>query len=132
LGLNTTGGAINPEKSRWIYAGYEWTNGHWAYAPQPDLTMEILLLDGSPATISQGEVSMAEKSLGVWSTMDGNNAKHISKNITGRFISWTSKMTNGHLPSRLGLIAYKFKLWPGIRYGLATLAMPLEAAQSIL
>jgi hypothetical protein len=132
LGLNATGSAINPEKSRWIYAGYKGTNGCWAYAPQPDLTMKIPLPEGSPATISQGEVSTAEKSLGVWSTMDGNDAKHISKNITGRFISWTSKMTNGHLPARLGWIAYKFKLWPGIRYGLATLAMPLEAAQSIL
>jgi hypothetical protein len=38
-------------------------------------------------------------------------------------------MKNGHLPARLGWVAYKFKLWPGVRYGLATLAMPLEAAQ---
>jgi hypothetical protein len=61
-GLNATGGSINPEKSCWIYAGYKWTNGSWAYAPQPDLTMEIPLPDGSCATISQGEVSTAKKS----------------------------------------------------------------------
>ncbi len=85
--LNAIGGAINPLKSHWIYAGYEWTNGSWAYAPQPDLKMEIPLPDGSSTTISQGEVSIVEKSLGVWSTMDGNDAKHISKNITGSFIS---------------------------------------------
>jgi hypothetical protein len=132
LELNATGGAINPEKSHWTYAGCMWTNGCWAYAPQPDLTMEIPLLDGSPATISQGEVSMVEKSLRVWSTMDGNNAKHTSKNITGRFISWTLKMANGHLPAHLGWITYKFKLWPGIQYRLATLAMPLETPQSVL
>jgi hypothetical protein len=75
---------------------------------------------------------MAGKPLGVWSTIDGNDAKHISKNIMGRFISWTSKMTNRYLLARLGWITYKFKLWPGIQYGLATLAMPLETAQSIL
>ena len=40
-----------------------------------------------------------------------------------------SKMKNGHLPACLGWVAYKFKLWPGVRYRLATLAMPLEAAQ---
>jgi hypothetical protein len=131
-GLNATGGTINPEKSRWIHAGYEWTNGGWAYAPHPDLTMEIPLSYGSSTTISQGEVSTAERSLGVWSTVEGNDAKHISNNIMGRFISWTSKMTNGHLPARLGWIAYKFKLWPGIWYGLATLAMPLGTTQSIL
>ncbi len=131
-GLNTTGGAINPEKSRWIYAGYKWTNGSWAYVPQPDLMMEIPLPNGSSATISQGEISMVEKLLGVWSTVDGNDTKHISKNIMGRIISWTLKMTNGHLPACLGWITYKFKLWPGIQYGLATLAMPLETVQSIL
>jgi hypothetical protein len=111
LGLNATQGTINPEKSRWIHAGYKWTNGSWAYDPQPDLTMDIPLPDGSSTTISQEEVSTAEKSLGVWSNVDGNDAKHISKNITGRFISWTSKMTNRHLPAHLGWIAYKFILW---------------------
>ncbi len=107
-GPNTTGDAINPEKSHWIYAGYKWTNGSWAYALQPDLTMEIPLSDGSSTTISQGEVSTAVKSLEVWSTVDGNKAKHISMNFMSRFISWTSKMTNGHLSARLGWIAYKF------------------------
>jgi hypothetical protein len=38
-GLNATGGAINPEKSPWIYAGYNWTDGAWEYAPQPNLPM---------------------------------------------------------------------------------------------
>jgi hypothetical protein len=84
-GLNATGGAINPEKSRWIYAGYEWANGSWSYMRQPDLPMEVPLPDGSSATISQTEVSTAEKALGVWSTVDGNDSKHISKNVTSRF-----------------------------------------------
>jgi hypothetical protein len=131
-GLNATGGAINPEKSRWICAGYSWNNGAWEYAPQPDLPMEILLPGGSAAMISKGEVSVAENALGVWSTVDGDNNVHLSQNITGRVNKWISKMKNGHLPARLGWIAYKFKIWPGIKYGLATLAMPLEIAQKVL
>ena len=131
-GLNATGGAINPEKSRWIYAGYDWTDGAWEYAPQPNLPMEIPLPDGSLATVSQGEVSTAEKALGVWSTVDGNDDKHIAQNITGRIRKWISKMKNGHLPARLGWVAYKIKLWPGVKYGLATLAMPMEIAQRTL
>jgi hypothetical protein len=132
-GLNATGGAINPEKSRWIYAGYEWNDdGTWIYAAQPDLPMEIPLPDGSPATISQADVSTAEKTLGVWSTIDGNDSTHIKHNITGRLQKWTSKMINGHLSARLGWIAYRFKLWPGIRYGLSTLAMPLTTARNTL
>ncbi len=127
-GLNATGGAINLEKSCWIYAGYDWTDGAWEYAPQPNLPIEIPLPDGSSKTVSQGEVSTAEKALGVWSTIDGNDDEHIAQNITGRIRKWISKMKNGHLPARLDWVAYKFKLWPGVKNGLATLAMPMEIA----
>ncbi len=41
-------------------------------------------------------------------------------------------MRNGHLPARLGWMVYRFKLWPGVRYSLATLAIPLTAAQRVL
>jgi hypothetical protein len=41
-------------------------------------------------------------------------------------------MKNGHLPARLGWIAYTFKLLPGTKYGLTTLAMPLEIARKVL
>jgi hypothetical protein len=77
-------------------------------------------------------VSTAEKALGVWLTVNGDDTEHLSKNVTGRFTKWASKMTNGHLPARLGWIAYKFKLWPGIWHGLSTLTAPLSTAQDIL
>jgi hypothetical protein len=41
-------------------------------------------------------------------------------------------MTNGHLPAKLGWVAYRFKLWPGMCYRLATLAMPLKIASCCL
>ncbi len=100
------------------------------------LPMEIPLPDGSAATISQGEVSTAEKALGVWSTVDRNDDEHLVQNlnVNGQDRKWITKMRNRHLPAQLGCVAYKFKLWPGpgIQYGLATLAMPLEIAASIL
>jgi hypothetical protein len=41
-------------------------------------------------------------------------------------------MRNGHLPAKLGWIAYRFKLWAGIRYGLAVLATLLLIAAEVL
>jgi hypothetical protein len=41
-------------------------------------------------------------------------------------------MRNGHLPAKLGWIAYRFKLWAGVRYGLAVLATPLLIAAEVL
>jgi hypothetical protein len=76
--------------------------------------MEILLPDGSTATTSQGEVSAAEKALGVWSTVDRIDKEHLAQNVNGQVRKWIAKMRNGHLPARLGWGAYKLKLWTGI------------------
>jgi hypothetical protein len=131
-GLNATGGAINPEKSHWILANYHLANGQWGYAEQPTAPMEILLPDGSTANIVHGDLMTAEKALGVWSTVSSNDNKHLKESVTGRVGSWISRIRNEHLPARLGWMAYRFKLWPGIQYGLATLAIPLTAAQHVL
>jgi hypothetical protein len=82
-----------------MYAGYQWTKGIYKYTPQPDSSMEIPLPDGSPATISQGEVFTAKKVPGVWSTVDSNDEEHLAQNVTGRVSKLISKMKNGHLPA---------------------------------
>jgi hypothetical protein len=41
-------------------------------------------------------------------------------------------MRNAHLPAQLEWVAYRFKLWAGIRYGIATLSIPLAAAKRLL
>jgi hypothetical protein len=84
LSLNSTGGAINPDKSRWILAAYEWIEGLWRYHTQPKKEMAIPLPDGTRAHISHGDVSTVEKLRGVWSTIDGNDSKHIEENVTGK------------------------------------------------
>jgi hypothetical protein len=41
-------------------------------------------------------------------------------------------MRNVHLPAKLGWITYCFKLWVGVRYGLASLATSLLVAKGVL
>ncbi len=94
--------------------------------------MTIPLPDGTRAPISNGQVTTAEKSLGVWSAIDGVDSKHIEENVTGKTAGRINKMRNAHLPARLGWVAYRFKLWAGIRYGIATLAIPLSEARRVL
>ena len=89
-GLNSTGGAINPNKSRWIFVSYEWINGLWRYSPQPEVEMTIPLPDGTRAQISTGQVTTMEKSLGVWPAIDGDDSKHIEENVTGKTASWVN------------------------------------------
>ena len=94
-GLNSTGGAINPDKSRWILASYEWINGLWRYSSQPEIEMTIPLLDGTRAPISNGQVTTTEKSVGVWSAINGVDSKHIEENVTGKTASWASPSSHG-------------------------------------
>jgi hypothetical protein len=81
-------GAINPDKSRWILAAYEWINGIWRYCQQPEVNMTIPLPHGTRAPISPGHVTTTEKSLGVWSAIKGNNSKHIEENATRKTRNW--------------------------------------------
>ena len=52
---------------------------------------------------------------------EGGNAgqfENIEKKVDG-FV--TTRMRNGKLPSYMGSMAYKFKLWASIRYGIGTM-----------
>ncbi len=49
--LNSTGGAMKPEKSQWILAAYKWVEGTWRYRTQPKKEMRIPLPDDTKAHI---------------------------------------------------------------------------------
>ncbi len=75
---------------------------------------------------------MTEKALCIWSSIDGKDKAHVKHNVTNQVEKWIDKMRNRHLPAKLGWIAYCFKLWVGVRYGLVALAMPLSVAKWVL
>ncbi len=75
---------------------------------------------------------VAEKALGIWSSIDGDNKAHVEHNVTKRVEKWINRMRNGHLLAKLGWIAYRFKLWAGVRYGLAVLVTPQSILAGVL
>ncbi len=131
-GLNTTGGALNPNKCKWTLADYCWNNCRWGYAKQPELDIEIPLPEGTTEKISQGEVLVAEKALDIWSSIDGKDNAHVKHNVTDQVEKWIDKMRNGHLPANLGWIAYCIKQWARVRYGLGSLAISLLVTIGVL
>ncbi len=52
--------------------------------------------------------------------------------MSKKYGQWIDKSTNGHLPCRLNWISYRFKLFPGIRYSLATLATTTSQVDTLL
>jgi len=70
--------------------------------------------------------------LGVWSNPAGKDKKHLEENIIKKYKQWVERSSNGHLPCDLNWKSYFFKLFPGIQYGLATLATPTASVNTLL
>ena len=41
-------------------------------------------------------------------------------------------MKNGHLPPHMGWMAYKYKLWMSMRYGIGTMTNDVEESKHLL
>ena len=129
--LCCTGGALKPEKCFWYLVDYECKEGEWQYTDMVDWELNVPLPDGSEAAIKQRSVYDCKETLGVWSCPAGTEDKQYKK-ILGRMETWHSRTVNGHPPATFAWVSYHLKLWPGIRYGLATMATPLKIATSLL
>ncbi len=70
--------------------------------------------------------------LGVWSNPIGSDEKHLKEVVVGKVKQWAAKIKNDHLPVHLVWKAYQYKLWPGVQYGIATLATPMAVTTSLL
>ena len=131
--LNTTGGALNPTKYYWYGISYKYHDKQWVYdTDPPDNSLTIPLLDGSRAEIAVLSVMEARKMLGVWSSPDGSDNMHLNQVVVAKVSNWVNKIKNAHLPVHLAWKAYRHQLWPGVRYGLATLANRKDMVDSIL
>ena len=74
--LWTTGGLIVPQKSKWWLIDFDWNGKDFVYRQKDDMQGDLFVSDlqGHPVVLEQLEVSTAVESLGVWITMDGNQA----------------------------------------------------------
>jgi hypothetical protein len=86
--------------------------------------------DGTKSYINQEEVTVSKKTLGIHNSPTRGNKGHLNY-IQQKASTWTSRMTNGHLPHHIAWIAYKLQLWPGLRYGLGTMTNNIEEAASM-
>jgi hypothetical protein len=130
--LIATGGALNPDKCYWYLVQYKCVNGIWEHDHDGSYKMSIPLPDGSRQEIKQINHNESKKMLGVWSNPTGDDEKHLREAILGRAETWATRVKNSHLSPRLTWKAYRYSLWPALRYGLATLATPLEQINNIL
>ena len=85
LPLTSTGGALNGDKCYWFMVDYVCNGGIWSYAKTDnDLHLEIPLADGKRVRITQEEITVATKMLGIWACLVEGDTTHITKNVVDR------------------------------------------------
>ena len=75
-GLKATGGALVPEKSYWYLNDFVWTGDRWRYATKEDIPGDIFINnvdDSGREVLHCYKATVANKTLGVFLAMDGNN-----------------------------------------------------------
>ena len=118
-------------KCFWYLPDYQCEDGEWMYAETAPRDFFITNPDGTRSPITQEEVTVSKKTLGIYDLPAGGNKDHL-KYIQEKASTWTSRMINGHLPHHMAWVAYKLQLWPGLCYGLGTMTNNIEAAASSL
>jgi hypothetical protein len=111
--LNATSGALKLEKCFWYLLDYKCKNGEWTYAETVLNNLFITNPDGTRSPITQEEVTVSKKSLGIYNSPARGNKDHL-KYIQEKASMWTSRMIKGHLPHHMAWVAYKLQLWPGL------------------
>jgi hypothetical protein len=74
--------------------------------------LTIILPDGTRRAITQLHVTDSWKMLGVWSSPNGSDKKHLQEVVMGKTTKWVGRLKNSHLPVHLAWKAYCFQLWP--------------------
>lgn len=108
---------------------YECVEGSWNYAPMEYFDLSIPTPDNEEVTIAQLGVNESKEMLSVWSCPSGDDTKHLDEKVMGRISQLTNK--NGHLPTNLAWMLYRFKQWPGLRYGMGMLSTMMEVAKNL-
>ena len=79
--LNVTGGVVRPIKCSWAFIQFQWINGELQYMTERDLPGVIHLEDdnGEMVALKRIEPHVGVKSLGVITSIDGNECKQLER-----------------------------------------------------
>ncbi len=112
---------------------YTCEDGEWSYAEMTPRKLFVAIPDGTKSQINEEKVTVSKKTLGIHDAPAGGNEEHLKyiQQKTQKTLTWTDRMSNGHLPHHMAWIADRLQLWPGLRYGLGTMTNDIEEATSV-
>lgn len=118
--LRTTGGAIEPSKSDWVFIEYVWKAGHWAFRKgKSKHTMTVKNHKGVLQPLKQLRINQARETLGIWIACNGSNKKQ-QKEMKSKARKWGLQIASSHLSPRDTFTALRTTIMAGLKYSLIT------------
>ena len=116
--LRTTGGAIDPLKSDWLFIRYKWTEGKWKYQTQAyPLQLVVMDKDKVLQPLRQLHITKARETLGVWIAGNGQ-CNTQCKQLRQKADTWTTTLREGRLDPTDTLIALQTTIYRSLTYCL--------------
>ena len=109
-GLIATGGALAPEKSFCYIINFEWTTDQWQYRLINKLPRKFTILDhqGQRQPLQRFEVDHADKTLGVYISMDGNKDTKLEY-LRSMSKTFDAQMKSSKFTKNIALYTYNFE-----------------------
>ena len=116
--LCTTGGAIAPEKSHWVFVRYHWKNDRWNYKKEKyQEQLKVQDKHKLQLPLTQLDVYKARETLGVWFAADRNWETQMDK-LEDKALQWAIKLQQGHLNEADTAVALQTMVTKSLMYAL--------------
>ena len=130
--LRTTGGAIEPTKSHWVFVRYEWKHGQWKY--KKGKYKEPLYVRNKQKEyqkLTQLEVHEARETLGVYIAANGN-WKEQAIQLTRKAKQWGDKLRKGYLNPGDAMLALQTTITKSLEYCLPATTLTKKQCTDII
>ena len=130
--LRTTGGAIEPSKSDWLYVRYKWKQGRWEYNRRKyPANLKVRNKDKEEEALVQLTTQEARETLGVWIAGDGNWRQQCTQ-LTGKATRWIDSLTKGHLTATETTIALPTTVMRSLEYCLPATTLTQKQCKQVM
>ena len=127
------GGELAPDKSFCYLLDYKWANDRWSYCSLTGISGNVTMNDkhGHPHPLQCLDTDAAEKTLGVFIAMDGNQKRH-TEYLTNISTTFGCSILHSLCPKNHTLYTFSALYMKSIEYSLPLTCLPLSTWDKII
>ena len=121
---------MKPSKCYWYLVDFQWERGEWSYKTTANTVCNILGDNKTGHNILSLPVEKAEKIMGVWQNLSGDNTTQIDA-IIEKHTKMINRLRSSDMARKIVWKGFIGVLWSSIRYGLPSYAITQKESNRI-